>query len=314
VDPYPEVPVRRYRSRGRRRFANADLLVPLLVLIVAFAAACASTGSTVGAGVGERMLQRPPYYAGPALSDGPGAVGHFPIRYQRGATHDGMFDPEGGTGSAVAALLGEMNAFLDSLGATAVVAAPVRGTPPDVQFGCLADIDGECMAREAAHAPPNRSLVRLAVARPSPEWIDGSAVALERAGKEYALLITLEVGQLWPEQRNLRGDKVVRLGSGHDARVPWLTSLDAPVSVIQLTGALVGRDGRAVRIGAEGLAARPTPLLASAFGAQRLISDEDVERARTARREDLPGRPLAWQAALLELVAQLTGETGLALR
>jgi len=299
--------VRRHRTRGRRRFAHADLLVPLLVLLVAIATSCASTGSTVGSGVGERTLQRPPYYAGRTVSERPGAIGHYPIRYQRGATHDGMFDPDGRAGSPVAALLGEMNAFLDSLGVTAVVPAPTRGTPPDVQFGCIADITGECMVRET-HAPPNRSLVRLAVARPSPDWIDGSAVALERAGMERAILITLEVGHLWPELRNLRGDKVVRLGTGHDASVPWLTSLDAPVAVIQLTGALIGRDGRALRIGAEGLMARTTPLLASAFGARRLISDEDVERARAARRENLPGRPLAWQAALLELVAQLTGE------
>ena len=89
--------------------------------------------------------------------------------------------------------------------------------------------------------------------------------------------------------------------------VPWLTSLDTPAHVLQITGALVGRDGRAIRIGAEGLFARRTPLLVSSIGAQAQLSDDDVERVRTLRRDELPGRPLAWQAAIRELVRQLTG-------
>jgi hypothetical protein len=126
-------------------------------------------------------------------------------------------------------------------------------------------------------------------------------------GVGRALVLTLEVGQYLPRQTGLRGDKEVELGTGHVVRLPWLTSLETPVSVLQLTGALVSSDGRAIRIGAEGILARRTPLVASALGAQRLVSDEDVEQARTLRRDDLPGQPLAWQVALRHLVAQLTG-------
>jgi hypothetical protein len=86
------------------------------------------------------------------------------------------------------------------------------------------------------------------------------------------------------------------------------------VSVLQLTGALMGPDGLAIRIGAEGLLARRTSLLMSGLGAQALISDEDVEAIRTARREDLPGKPLVWQVAVRELVAELTGRAELAVR
>ena len=63
-----------------------------------------------------------------------------------------------------------------------------------------------------------------------------------------------------------------------------------------------------MRIGAEGLLARRTPFAVSALGAQALISDEDVEKVRTARRDDLPGKPLVWQEALKSLVAQLSGK------
>jgi hypothetical protein len=44
----------------------------------------------------------------------------------------------------------------------------------------------------------------------------------------------------------------------------------------------------------------------SAVGGQELLSDGDVNAARTARRSDLPGEPLAWQVALRELVGRIT--------
>ena len=69
-----------------------------------------------------------------------------------------------------------------------------------------------------------------------------------------------------------------------------------------------------MRIGAEGLMARRSNLVTSALGAQRLISDEDIEKLRTLRRDDLPGQPLVWQTALRSLVAQLTGRTDVASR
>ncbi len=126
------------------------------------------------------------------------------------------------------------------------------------------------------------------------------------AGATHLLLVTLEGGQYWPRQTGWRGSKSVELGSGYVLPLPWLTPVETPVSVLQLTGVLVGRDGRGVRIGAEGIAAQRTPLLASAVGAQRLITDEDVDRARSVRREDLPDQPLAWRAALSRLVSDLT--------
>ncbi|HSM60010.1 MAG TPA: hypothetical protein VK849_04395, partial [Longimicrobiales bacterium] len=61
--------------------------------------------------------------------------------------------------------------------------------------------------------------------------------------------------------------------------------------------------------GAEGLLARRTDLKLSAIGAQELVTDEDVERLLTERRDDLPGAPLVWQAALRNLVAGLLGGT-----
>ena len=287
--------------------------VALLLALTLPAAACATTGATLGSGVGDALLEHPPFYAGARVSGDTGRVAHLPVAYQRGAMHAPMFDPPGGSGTATAALIADMNAYLDSLGVTARRAAPPRGTPPDVRFGCETDPGGpddECKGRDDSRAlGRGGEYMVLAVGRPSREWAAGVGPALDAAGASRALVVTLEVANYLPRQKGqFGGAKEVELGTGYSVRIPWLTSLETPVSVLQLTGALVGRDGRAIRIGAEGMLARRTPLLASALGAQALVSDEDVELLRTTRRDDLPGRPLVWQAALRTLVTQLVGK------
>lgn len=280
----------------------------LLTLVVL--SACATTGATFRSGVGDRFLEHPPYYAGqsPAAIQPAPKVVHFPVEFQRAASQSPSFDPASGAGPRIAAFAAEMNAFLDSLG-VAKVAAIVGDTPPNVYFGCDRDATNDCVERGADSVLGRRgTTMRLAVERPSPAWIARARGAIDSAGASHALVLTLEVGQYWPRQSGWRGDKSVELGTGYVMSFPWLTSLETPVSVVQLTGALVDREGRGVRIGAEGILAQRTPLVASGMGAQRLISDEDVDRARTLRRADLPGQPLAWRVALCHLLTELTSK------
>ncbi|HEU4630804.1 MAG TPA: hypothetical protein VFS08_13715 [Gemmatimonadaceae bacterium] len=285
------------------------------------ATGCATTGATFRSGVGDAFPNRPPYYAGAPVRADSIRAGHLPVAYQRGGSQPSFLDPAAGAGSPVAALLAEMSAFLDSLGATTPLAASgaapgaaSAGVPPDVHFGCETDASGDCVRSEEGGAlgRGRTTTMRLAVGRPSPEWVASARGAMDAAGVGRALILTLEVGQYWTTQSGLRGDKAVLLGTGHEAPLPWLTSVETPVTVLQLTGALVDRDGQAVRIGAEGLLARRTSLGMSGLGAQALLSDEDVERLRTLRRDDLPGAPLAWQVALRHLVAQLSGRSDVA--
>lgn len=277
----------------------------VVLATTALLAGCASTGGTFRSGVADAFLDHAPYYAGARAGDS--AVAFLPIVYQRGGTHAAMFDPAAGAGSALDALLTEMNAFLGSLTGGRARIRVENGTPPDVQFGCEVDAGGDCTNGPAAPFEWGRPRLRLAVGRPSTEWIAGAASALTDVGAARAVVITLEVGQYWPQQTNWRGSKAVELGTGFSEDLRWLTSLETPVTVLQLTGALVGRDGRAVRIGAEGLLAKRTGIVASGIGAQALVSDEDAAALRTARRDDLAGRPLVWQVALSNLVSQLTG-------
>jgi len=48
----------------------------------------------------------------------------------------------------------------------------------------------------------------------------------------------------------------------------------------------------------------------SALGVGLGIKDEDIERLRTFRRDDLSGQPLVWQVALRNLASRLTGRVG----
>lgn len=281
------------------------LLLPVLAIALG---ACATTGSTFRSGVGDRQLEHPPYYAGQAigaLATAP-RIAAFPIEFQRGASQADIFDPASGVGSAVAALVADMNALLDSLVPGPQLAPAARGTvAPNVYFGCQLDAANDCVERGDSVLGRRGTTMRLAVERPSTQWVADAAAQLGGAGATHALVLTLEVGQYWPRQSGLRGAKSVELGTGHTVSLPWLTSLETPVSVVQLTGALVDREGRAVRIGAEGLLAQRTPIVASGFGLQRLVSAEDVARARTLRHADRPGQPLVWRSALCQLVAEL---------
>lgn len=293
--------------KSRSSSSRAGALLAALHLV----AACATTGSTFRSGVGDAYRTHPPYYAGGRVPNrAVSRVAHLPIVYQRGAAQAPIFDPAAGAGTPTAALLADMNRYLDSLALTTridVAADAPRGTPPDVQFGCAARPDDEDCEEGRSTAAEQRQM-RLAVGRPSASWIEWAATAADRAGAQAVLVLTLETGQYWTRQQGrFSGRKSVELGTEYAQPVPWLTSLDTPAHVLQITGAVVGRDGRAIRIGAEGLFARRTPLVMSSIGAQAQLTDEDVERVRTLRRDELPGRPLAWQAAIRELVRELTG-------
>jgi hypothetical protein len=278
--------------------------------LAALALSACATGSTLRSGVGDRLLEHPPFYASAPTIVDTGRVGHFPIGYQRGATQEAQFDPAAGRGTPLAALQEEMSRYLDSLSPgipflTGSDSAP--GTPPDVRFSCDAEVFGNCIVDTNRALGRGDVRMRLAVGRPSSDWVAWTSARMDSARVATVLVLTLEIGQYRVRQTGLLGKKQIELGTGYMANLPWLTSIETPVNVLQLTGALIGPDGRALRIGAEGLLARRSGVLASALGLQMLITDREVEELRAARRDDLPGQPLVWQVALRNLVVGLTG-------
>ena len=306
----------------KRDLRPASRWVVFILGLVSVVSACAYTGATLGSGVGERLLTRPPYYAGAPVSDPdaigvPARTGHLPVMYQQGANQPSIFDPA--QSEVMLGLLDAMTLALDSLGSSVrlveggrVSAVTHAATlhPLDVQFNCYTDTgfhDDDCAVAGDTALGRGTATMRLAVTRASPEWREWIGSTMDGLGIEQALVITLEVGHYFVRQRGLAGKKEVQLGTDHTVSLPWVTSLATPVSVLQLTGALVGRDGKAIRIGAEGMLARRTSIEISAIGGQELISDADVEALLTARREDLQGRPLIWRTALETLATRLIG-------
>lgn len=304
----------------RAATVGAPILLSLALAGIALAG-CASTGATFRSGVGDTELEHPPYYAGRPATEAAGRTGHLPVAYQEGDAQAPVLDPA--ASPAMRELLARLNARLDATGRSArlveggsvsAVSHAATRVPPDVRFGCRTEggfPDEDCEDRDDDTALGRAGqTMSLSVGRPSPEWTAWAAGVMADAGVARALVITLEVGQYLPRQRGLRGTKEVELGTSHSVRLPWLTSLETPVSVLQLTGAVVGSDGRAVRIGAEGLLARRTRMSLASLGAQELITDEDVERLLTARRDDLSGSPSVWEAGLDALVEGLLGRDG----
>ena len=275
---------------------------------------CATTGATWKSGVGDTYLEHPPWYAGAAIAQvakDSAPIAHLGVMYQQGAAQLAMFDPRAGS-LQLQGLLADMNRFLDSLNVSRPVAAhaPANVVAPDVRFGCIPEggaPGNECAERGDSALGRGKQQMMLSVGRPSSSWVQWLQGTLSESGERHTLVVTLEVGHYLMRQKGLLGTKVLELGTNHRARLPWLTSLETPVTVLQLTAALVDRDGRAVRIGAEGFHARRTRLVVSAIGGQELLTDDDVREAREARRSDLPGAPLAWQVAMRELVQRVTG-------
>ena len=280
----------------------------LVVVASVLATACASTGATFRSGVAPKSFENAPYYAGAQIAPSDNRIAHVRVRYQFGAEQPAIFEPKADAAAPAAQLVAEMNRYLDSLGVTVGIAktGAERGTPPDVHFSCRTSPVGSCL--DVDEDDRGNHQLELSVGRPSDEWIAWAGASLDSANVDRVLVITLELGQNWVRQKSWASmSKEVRLGTNYDMPISWATSLDKPIGVVQLTGALLARDGRAIRIGAEGLIAKRTNLLVGAFGAEAMVTDEDIVKLRTLRREDLPGQPLVWQVALNHLVSQLTG-------
>jgi len=288
----------------QRYFTSAAVVSIAASLLVS---GCASGGFRTG--LGPQSFQRAPYYTGRVASAA--RVAWVPVTYQRGGAQSPHFDPQGGP--AMAQLLDEMNAHLAAvdLGRRLQFPSPLPGTPPDVRLACAMDVAGDCIAADEEPASPaeqGRSMT-LSVEPASGEFSSWIGSALAAAGASHAVMITLEIAPFWPRQTGPRGDKVVDLGSGYSQELPWLTSLDQPLWVIELTGAVLDSTGHVVRAGGEGLLGKRTRFAISAIGGQELVSDDDVAQLRSLRRTDLPGSPLVWHVAMESLVRQLTGKT-----
>lgn len=204
---------------------------------------------------------------------------------------------------ALEKLAEEMDRRIAARGEMLLVAAglPAEGMP-SVSLGCASadDAAGEC--------DPKRRQPEYSVTAPTKRFRQALSPLLATSGRDHLLFVELSIRDHWIRQKDLAGRKEVPLGTGHRQPAPWLTSLDTPVEVLQLSAALVDVEGKVARSGVEGLLAVPTSFGASTLGLQRTIGERDVEHLRTdLRRSDLVGAPLVWEVALDALLEATVG-------
>jgi hypothetical protein len=143
---------------------------------------------------------------------------------------------------------------------------------------------------------------------PSSAWKDSLLARAEQNHVDYFLFITVGFSEYFLRMKNLLGSKELQLGTGYSIPSEWLTDLDTPAEVLHVTGALLDKNGKILRCGAEGIIAKKTGFLKSLIDLQEMISTEEIANLlKNDRREDLPEKPLKWEAALQNLVAQLLG-------
>lgn len=266
-----------------------------LVLLVL----CAAFTTPTLAATQRGAFERAPFYDGKVPSE-LGSVGYAGVTFR---DQSGSLDPTPARSPALAALVDSLNAALDDLALSREdlsrlpVALPADDGP-EISFGCRrGGVDDDGFPRSADEIDP-REPRRMAfeVDGPGKRWRE--AVAPHGA----MLVVELRFGEYWVRQKDSKGGKQIELGTGRAAPVAWLTSLDDPVQVLQLTAALVSREGKVLRVGAEGLTARRTSFKASVAGLQEVLTEEELAAIAAVPAD---GQLPAWRTALASLVTQM---------
>lgn len=169
---------------------------------------------------------------------------------------------------------------------------------------------------EAETAPPVTITMRqdhdvyppmaLYLEKPSKSWKQSFSQQMAEQDADFALLMWIGLTEYPKADIGLFKKKVV-LGTGYEHEIRFLSAMDKPVEVLQLTGVLLDREGNVIRAGAEGFLHEDSPFWVQTLEAGTSIDDKAIEKLFTEeRREDLPGRPLAWKVAMDNLVDRLT--------
>jgi len=245
-------------------------------------------------------FDRPPFYHGkpPAADD---RVAHVSVSFR---DDPASLDLTPDRSPALAALLDSLRVELDRIALTLPLPEgdwPMRDGPR-IRFGCRRGGTGpDGLPRPADEIdpdPPRR--MTFGVEEPGRAWRERVTAG---AGDSIDAVIAIQLGfeEQWVRQASWKGRKAIEIGTDRSMPVPWLTSLDTPVQVLQLTGAVLTPTGRVMRVGAEGLMARRTRFGASVLGAQETLTEKDLA-ALVAPAE---GGPEPWRSALRTLVTNL---------
>jgi hypothetical protein len=269
------------------------------------AAGAAVATAAVGAGRTDR-LEGAPYYKSYQKHVPDGAVVTLPVRLDPSTSEEA-----GGVGrpQALRLLLDGLSRHLTTLdwARPVDVALPEDGAP-QVYVGSADGEHAPAAGVMEMGGPDERAPMVIHLQSPSKAWRQAAGAMLADQSAQGAIVVTLGFSE-FPKSYKTTFKKRVVLGTGYETDIRFLSAELEPVHVLYLTGALIDLEGKVVRAGAEGILSEDTPFWAQSIGAQREIDTDTVLRLlEEERREDLPGKPLKWQVALENLLAQLLGE------
>ena len=282
--------------------------LPLLVASANVLCALALLSSTASGATQRGSFDRPPYYDGKVKQTVRPAA-HATVSYR---LVEESLDPTPNRSPGLAAVLDSLREEMIRLGLTTALAVDPRlEGGPEVYFGARrGGVGADGIPRSPDEVDPTEPRkMAFEVEGPSKAWKEATRKA---AGNSVRAIVTVQLGfgEHWIRQQDWKGNKAIGLGNGRSMPVTWLTSLDDPVQVLQLTGALVTPEGKVLRVGAEGLIARRTGMAASVAGAQEVLREEELQ-ALTA--PGAGGEPV-WRTALRALMSGLLEESRAALK
>ena len=247
------------------------------------------------------VLEHAPNYCGVGNIES-STVGHLPICLDTNTQESFLFVERR---NVLEPLLDVMNDFIDSLR----VSLPLTeinlalNNRPQVYVG----INNSALPfKDMGNDNINEHKNIIHIIGPSQVWSDKITTVMDYKKLDNLICLNLGFSQYWVCQKNLPGHKVLELGTGNVKEIPWLMDMDTPIEVFHITGALLSREGKVIKAGAEGIIYKRTGMLSSLFDLQETIRKSDIESLLTKDRyNDLPGAPLKWQVAIQNIVAQL---------
>ena len=146
--------------------------------------------------------------------------------------------------------------------------------------------------------------------KPKPNWTHELQKLAHSEQARRVVVTQLDFVQYPKADKGFFGKKVV-LGSQHEDKVRFLSALDKPIEVLQLSGVVFDENGAELCAGAEGIVGSDAPFWVQVLEAGKDIDDDTLDHVlHHERRQDIPGAPLNWQAAADQLMWNLLRRCG----
>lgn len=230
---------------------------------------------------------------------------HYPVQIDQMTIEEFFYE---GREDALRSIIAIFNAYLDSLSWSAPLVTgqfPKKGAPylfVGSSESVIAPPSAEMLREEFDKFPP----MALHVDKPDKNWKGVLNQQMTTQNTDYALIFWIGFNEYPKANKGLFKKKVV-LGTDYEPEIRFLSAELEPVEVLQIYGMLLDKQGDIIRAGSEAFLYEDTPFWVQMFGASTSIDDNTLSNTVSEiRREDLPGKPLAWKVAIHNLLQKLT--------